>query len=252
MAFPHRDLIKEALVEHLLSRGGSLSASETYDPLAEKFQLTDKDLEERRPNGALKWPNEIQWARDELIREGILLPLEKSGWGIWTLSSTELNGPKPPVAQEQSRELSLIQKDIEDEKLFDPTSISDARDIILRAIVQRRGQQEFRKVLLRAYKSQCAISGETFTDALEAAHIVPYSGSETNVVQNGLLLRADIHTLFDLHFLAVNPHTFCIETSPRLGGSYSSFKGRKISLPESNADWPAQSALKVHFDKLLS
>ncbi len=44
-------------------------------------------------------------------------------------------------------------------------------------------------------------------DVLEAAHITPYLGPETNYVTNGLLLRADLHTLFDTGLLAVDPDT---------------------------------------------
>lgn len=81
---------------------------------------------------------------------------------------------------------------------FDASSIVDARERVLGQIVRRRGQQEFREKLLVAYEGRCAITGCDAIEALEAAHIVPYLGTETNHVQNGLLLRADIHTLFDL------------------------------------------------------
>jgi len=56
---------------------------------------------------------------------------------------------------------------------FDPESILDARERVLASIVRRRGQAEFRKKLLAAYRGRCAVSGCDVEDVLEAAHIVP-------------------------------------------------------------------------------
>ncbi|WP_336979879.1 HNH endonuclease signature motif containing protein [Altererythrobacter fulvus] len=56
-----------------------------------------------------------------------------------------------------------------------------------------------------AYEGRCAISGCDVREVLEAAHIMPYLGEETNDVRNGLLLRADLHTLFDLGLLKIGP-----------------------------------------------
>ncbi len=82
------------------------------------------------------------------------------------------------------------------EGLFDPDI--DARKRTLVAIAQREGQPAFRQSLLQAYAGTCVISGCTITVLLEAAHIVPYRGPQTNTVGNGLLLRADLHKLFEL------------------------------------------------------
>ncbi len=71
-----------------------------------------------------------------------------------------------------------------------------------RQIVARRGQSAFRAALLDAYQNRCAITGCDAVPALEGAHLRPYRGPDSNVVTNGLLLRADIHTLFDLQLLA--------------------------------------------------
>jgi hypothetical protein len=78
---------------------------------------------------------------------------------------------------------------------FDPKGQDDARARVLREVVQRRGQQKFRKALIAAYGGRCAISGCPVTPLLEAAHITPYLGPDTNSITNGLLLRADLHTL---------------------------------------------------------
>lgn len=86
---------------------------------------------------------------------------------------------------------------------FVPGSLDDARKKIIREIVRRQGQQAFRKKLLKSYQGCCAISGCDIGEALEAAHISPYRGDYTNHVTNGILLRADLHTLFDLGLITV-------------------------------------------------
>src|SRR5205823_2979542 len=79
--------------------------------------------------------------------------------------------------------------------VFDPISIEDGRR---RIQASRQGQFAFRAALIEAYGGRCAMTGCDILEVLEAAHIVPYRGPSTNAVSNGLLLRADIHTLFDL------------------------------------------------------
>lgn len=70
----------------------------------------------------------------------------------------------------------------------EPLSDEDARERVVRAIVQRRGQRAFRERLLEAYDGACAITGTTAPDVLEAAHIRRYMGPQSNVITNGLLL----------------------------------------------------------------
>lgn len=57
-------------------------------------------------------------------------------------------------------------------------------------------------MVLDAYGGQCAITGSDAGPALEAAHPRPYRGVDSNVISDGLPLRGDIHTLFDLGLLA--------------------------------------------------
>jgi putative restriction endonuclease len=95
------------------------------------------------------------------------------------------------------------------EESFDPKNVVDARKLISRTIAQRRGQRTFRDSLIAAYGSKCVISGCGVLDVLEAAHIYPYRGPATNKVSNGLLLRADLHTLFDCNLIAVDPCAAC-------------------------------------------
>jgi predicted restriction endonuclease len=64
-------------------------------------------------------------------------------------------------------------------------------------ILRRQGRGEFRRGLLDIYNRRCAITGCDAIPTLEAAHIRTYKGSDDDAMRNGILLRADIHTLFD-------------------------------------------------------
>lgn len=109
------------------------------------------------------------------------------------------------------REGSLAQPDLSisaqeaDEQPFEPRNLEDARTTVLRAIKAPRGQAAFRRSLMAAYNERCAVIGCAIADVLEAAHILPYRGAETNHPANGLLLRTDLHTLFDCGLISVDP-----------------------------------------------
>jgi hypothetical protein len=130
---------------------------------------------------------------------------------------------------------------------FNPQSKADGRTRMVTAIVQRQGQAQFRKRLLTAYSSQCAVSGCAVEPVLDAAHISPYRAPATNHVANGILLRTDLHTLFDLLLITVNPNTMKVEVSPQLRGSeYWKFHGPKLFLPTHEALSPNRQALQEH------
>jgi putative restriction endonuclease len=121
---------------------------------------------------------------------------------------------------------------------------TDARKRIIKEVVARQGQARFRDALIRAHDGRWAVTGCDSSYALEAAHIRSYLGEHTNVVTNGLLLRADIHVLFDLGLLAVNPATCTVMTSDRLSGKhYKSLHGRLLNLPANPALHPSPALL---------
>jgi hypothetical protein len=134
--------------------------------------------------------------------------------------------------------------------VFSPDGMKDARKRQLAQIVVRQGQGQFRERVLAAYGRRCAVTGCDVGEALEAAHIVPYLGPKTNPLTNGLLLRADVHTLFDLGLMAVDPTNFFVIVSKTLQEScYRSFDGKPIRLPKSKSGNPSVPALKRAFKK---
>lgn len=135
----------------------------------------------------------------------------------------------------------------QDSGLFEeppPLSNEDARRRVMRAIVARRGQARFRQALLAAYDRRCAISDCDVEAVLEAAHIVPYLGDHTDVLTNGLLLRADLHTLFDLGRLRIKPETRSVVLEDALLHSeYREFHKKQLREPRELAERPSTEAL---------
>ena len=130
---------------------------------------------------------------------------------------------------------------------FDPSNVEDARRRIASSIVQRQGQGQFRAKLLNAYRGRCAFTGCDVASALEAAHIVSYKGQETNLEQNGLLLRADVHTLFDLGLIAIDSSNMTVVLSSSLASThYSSLAGKQMALPTEQGFIPSREALDMH------
>ena len=143
--------------------------------------------------------------------------------------------------------MAEVQADQDARSAFNPASVRDGREWVLASIVRRRGQSAFRKSLIEAYAGACAITGCRVEPLLEAAHIIPYLGPSTNHTQNGLLLRADIHTLFDLQLLAINPISLAVEMSPDLADSeYAALSGKDILLPAVELNRPSRDALRAH------
>jgi putative restriction endonuclease len=121
----------------------------------------------------------------------------------------------------------------------------------------RLGQGTFRVAVTAAYGGACAISGEHSLPVLEAAHIRPYSShAGTHDVTNGLLLRADIHRLFDRGYVTITPeHRFVV--SQRLeqewenGKAYYAMDGKALALPSGVADRPDGAALRWHNENVF-
>ena len=141
------------------------------------------------------------------------------------------------------------------EPLFVPIE-NDERVMVDQQVVDRIGQGTFRARLFTAYDGRCAITDEHAAPVLDAAHIQPYLGPASNHVQNGLLMRADLHRLYDGGYLTVTPD-LRLEVSRRLkdefdnGKAYYEMAGRRIVIPD-NPKWqPSRQALEWHADHVF-
>jgi hypothetical protein len=132
---------------------------------------------------------------------------------------------------------------------FIPNSSNDARTKVLREIVQRQGQKKFRDSLLKIYDEACVITGCKVKSVLEAAHITPYLGSNTNHPSNGLLLRADIHTLWDLGLIAIEPLRMQVRIDEKLKGSeYERYQNQVLKFNLHQEYYPSKAALQQQLD----
>jgi putative restriction endonuclease len=121
----------------------------------------------------------------------------------------------------------------------------------IRVSVQRQGQQLFRKKVLKAYSNNCAITGESEKSLLEAAHIQPYLNIESNHIQNGILLRVDIHRLFDMGLIGIDKH-YKVRVSSKLSSEhYRILDGNLIVLPENELNFPSVECLDFHFNNVF-
>jgi len=211
------------------AEGLKLNKTQLYRDLALKHGRTPKAWEYRMQN--------ISHVLDEANQNWIegLRPAKNVGSDI-TGTLVKLLGIRPAVAVSPSTLIKLEQQRllVDESGYFLPENVEDQRNRVVRSIVQRQGQKEFRTALMAAYENKCAMTGCAVVDVLEAAHIHPYLGRETNTVSNGLLLRADIHTLFDLYLVGVDTSTMQICVAPNLAGScYWELTGRALAKPSS-------------------
>jgi len=123
-------------------------------------------------------------------------------------------------------------------------------------ILPRLGQGSFRILVTDKYERSCAITREKTLPVLEAAHIKPYSENGPHSVQNGILLRADIHKLFDTGYVTVTKdHHF--EVSKRIdeefhnGKFYYNLHGQNIYVPSDQYSKPGEEFLSWHNENVF-
>ena len=123
-------------------------------------------------------------------------------------------------------------------------------------IKPRLGQGSFRICVTDAYKRSCAVTGERALPVLEAAHIKPFSKSGPHMVQNGLLLRSDLHRLFDKGYMTLTTK-LDIEVSRRIkeefdnGEYYYTLHGKKMRQPAHLDDLPEKKFITWHNEKVF-
>jgi hypothetical protein len=136
-----------------------------------------------------------------------------------------------------------------EEGVFSPGALQDERARRLREIVERSGGPAFRNKVIAAYGSRCAVTGCDAVAALEAAHSVPYCGPQSNHVSNGLLLRSDIHTLFDLDLIGIDPKTMAVAVATLLSKTtYRELQGNEIRVPKVVSKRPNAQALRKRWE----
>lgn len=120
----------------------------------------------------------------------------------------------------------------------------------------RLGQGAFRMLVTDSYDRRCAVTRERTLPVLDAAHIIPYGEGGSHDPANGILLRRDIHSLFDRGYVTVTPD-LRFEVSRRIredyenGRDYYALHGREVAAPSSPDHRPDPAALRWHNDRFL-
>lgn len=126
----------------------------------------------------------------------------------------------------------------------------------LREVRPRLGQGGFKALVHGAYRDQCSITGHKIRPTLQAAHILPVGKGGVHRLDNGLLLRSDVHTMFDRGYLGVDPE-FKLRVSRRVrdefgnGDEFYEREGSIIALPEKPIERPNSEFLTWHMDTVF-
>jgi putative restriction endonuclease len=122
-------------------------------------------------------------------------------------------------------------------------------------VFPRLGQGSFRLIVTDSYDRRCAFTNSSVLHVLEAAHIRPYSSGGTHAPSNGILLRQDLHTLFDRGYMTVTTR-HQIEISSRIKGEFHNGKeyyrlhGETMRLPMYEERQPSAEFLRWHNDNV--
>lgn len=220
------------------------------DPTARDAEYTNKGLmacwKDHVPVGVMRQVRGKPNVRYRVLGVALVASWDNGYFQLEGFSKDGLSKGVTPLGQLQDLEASAAQK-ADQEGSFDPSGVEDAREKAMQAMVARRGQPAFRNGLLSVYKDACVITGCKVPAALEAAHIVPYLGPKTNHLSNGLLLRADLHTLFDLGQIAIDENQKKVILAPYLQDSpYGKWHGKSILDPTTSEAVPSKAALRAH------
>jgi putative restriction endonuclease len=156
-------------------------------------------------------------------------------------TDTELGRLLYAAVQERLQLSSIPEMTLEENRFGAPTLIQP-----------RLGQGGFRYTVTERYERRCAMTGERSLPALEAAHIKPYRENGPHLISNGLLLRADLHRLFDTGYVTITSD-YRVKVSRQLkedfsnGRDYYAMDGRPlIVLPHQVHDKPRQDFVDWH------
>jgi putative restriction endonuclease len=148
---------------------------------------------------------------------------------------------------------ALIMEALQEEQIASGVQEEQARYGQPITTFPRLGQGSFRVLVTEAYERRCAVTNEKTLPALDAAHIKPYSESGEHVVSNGVLLRRDLHALFDKGYVTITP-SMKFEVSRKIkeeyenGRDYYRLQGSPLWLPSNPANRPSQEYIKWHND----
>ncbi|HEY0429264.1 MAG TPA: HNH endonuclease [Pyrinomonadaceae bacterium] len=239
--------------------GGSATKKAVLDNILDKdyFDFTDNDLKKLDSRAELTWRNDLAYIRDHLKSDGYIDGNEKNKWKITAEGTAYLKKISEEVIASNNQQLKKISPEavmagfdlidnqqnqyILESKSTDKNSLEQNFGGTAYAQIRaRRGQKKFRNGLIQRYGSICLITECQIIDLIEAAHIIPFKIEKSHNLDNGLLLRSDIHTLFDLNLIGINKE-FIVHLHPKIVTEYSALNKKQIIF---------NSAEKPNLDKI--
>lgn len=181
-----------------------------------------------------EWRVPIRWDQDLtrfLLADGQAVP------GVPATSVRRVRGMR-------EEEVERLADALDGRRAPEPDGLPEGRRRRLAEVTAHQGQGDFRRRLIEAYGGRCAITGCDTEAALQAAHISPYDGPATNRVTNGLLLRADVHNLFDRGLIWVDEQLRVRVKAE--AAHYAEWHGEPLRSPARAADGPDAAALRAH------
>jgi len=234
---------------------GNRNGTETYDKFYKTIRrLRDKDnLLEKNPNvGCIVLTNPVFFKHEDWIPfkfdSGVVqgagfTTLTPDGKAIWDKISMTLHRYSIANTGDEKNQFQISEP------------IAQYGDSVLMKV--RLGQGAFRVMLTETYNRKCAISGEKTLPVLEAAHIKPFAESGPHSMSNGLLLRSDIHKLFDSGYLTIT-NELKVEVSKKIkeefdnGREYYKFHGQTLAvIPKSIDNRPANNYIEWHNNNIF-
>lgn len=186
------------------------------------------------------WSVDLMWLRDLVLRLKAH-PIPKSSYAQTAQTVSRANARTTEVLETWLQDATSSRRGT-----LGPAPAEGERRRVLREIADRRGQGAFRSGLLEIYGWRCAISGSECLEVLEAAHIVPYAAGGATDWRNGIILRSDLHTLFDLRLITVDSSGVIHVSHSIESFEYRRYHGRQAALPKTPGLRPTKSALRAH------
>lgn len=179
------------------------------------------------------WAIKIRWDRKKSAAL-LVRPIQ--------INQRNLSGASTPSARSEKSIRHWLQgkSTVEEKKIAKAVSFRN------QMVRQREGQQRFSQSLLRAYNHTCAVTGCQVKEVLEGAHIRSVAGGGNHSVINGIVLRADIHSLFDRGLITVDNHYRIMVSELITDRIYKQLNGKLLKRPESRQNWPSKEFLALH------
>jgi len=252
---------EEAILLVLRDGQGRLSSQEMYERVGTYKQL-DKGVRaeaQETANGRPHFHQTVRTIRTDLKKKGELIAEEGDYFSLTEAGRNRLaslpSKVVPYVGRPENSDVERghrLHPDDADQtytrqyEAYSPDG-TDHREVAERQIRVRRGQQQFRDALRLRFADKCVVTGCGIVAILEAAHINPYRGDNDNHPGNGLLLRADIHTLFDLDLLGIEPAELRIGLHPTIITEYGQLLGIQLNCADEVR--PSPEALTIRYEQ---